>query len=239
MKKPLIGITTYSGTDDYGHATNYQLSVYLQALTKAGALAVMVPLTSPDEDLALLAQRLDGILFSGGGDIATERFDGEPHSKVYKVDPERDRVEFGLLNNAIRQKTPLFGICRGLQVVNVGLGGGLYTHLPDQFGDRIPHPQPGELDRSRKVHLVRVEPGTRLAGIIGEGALMVNSIHHQGIKDLAPGLVASACAEDGLVEAVELADHPFGIAVQWHPEWLVDDEKAIALFDAFVKAARS
>jgi putative glutamine amidotransferase len=132
------------------------------------------------------------------------------------------------------------GICRGLQVANVALGGTLYTHIPDQHPNALQHEYSGEDGipaRTALVHPVRIEEGSRIGKILGEPILNVNSLHHQGIKAVAPGLKAVAFAPDGLVEAVEMSEHPFAIAVQWHPEWLTDQEPIRRLFRAFVEAA--
>ncbi|MFN2150529.1 MAG: gamma-glutamyl-gamma-aminobutyrate hydrolase family protein, partial [Anaerolineales bacterium] len=125
---------------------------------------------------------------------------------------------------------------RGIQLVNVGLGGTLYTHIPDQHPNAIDHAYPGNM-RTVLVHEVKVEEGTRLAEAVGEPILKVNSLHHQGLKDIPSTLKVTAHAPDGLVEAVELPDHPFGMAVQWHPEWLTDQRPTQNLFKAFVDAA--
>ena len=133
---------------------------------------------------------------------------------------------------------PFFGICRGAQVVNVALGGNLYTHIEDQHPDALKHDYYPDYPRNRLSHPVRVEEGSRLAGIVDEPVLQVNSLHHQGIKGLAPTLKPVAYAPDGIIEAVELSDHPFGLAVQWHPEWLTDQQPMRNLFKAFVDSAR-
>jgi putative glutamine amidotransferase len=135
---------------------------------------------------------------------------------------------------------PFLGICRGCQVVNVALGGTLYTHIPDQHPNALRHDYPGEdgiAARTALVHPVRIEQGSRVSKILGEPTLNVNSLHHQGIKNVASALKAVAFAPDGIVEAVEIPEHPFAIAVQWHPEWLTDQEPIQRLFKAFMDAA--
>ena len=234
--RPLIGITTRERTTPHGWQRIELLRAYVDAVTQAGGTPVLIPSALGEQDRAGLLARLDGILFSGGGDIAVRHFGGQPHAKVDLVEEGRDALELDLLRAAIATGKPWLGICRGCQVANVALGGTLYTHIPDQFSRRPKH---NHTDAQRRLlaHTVRIVPGTRLHSILGETELQVNSLHHQGLRDLAPGLTAGAHAADGLVEAVELADHPFALAVQWHPEWLTDQPAIRRLFAAFTKAA--
>jgi len=197
----------------------------------------LIPLVIQDEHLQLLLSRLDGILFSGGGDIDPELYGGEDHPEVKFIDTDRDRIETQLVKIAVQDGTPIFGICRGTQLINVALGGTLYTHIPDQLKSDL-HPRYVEgTDRSSLTHEVKVEPGTALSEIMGSSVVQVNSLHHQGISKLATGLKAAGHAPDGLIEAVEMPDHPYCLAVQWHPEWLVAHKPMRALFTAFVEAA--
>jgi putative glutamine amidotransferase len=181
---------------------------------------------------------LDGILLPGGGDISIERFGGEFHPRIDRGDPDRDAIEIALLRNATESGKPFLGICRGFQMVNVALGGTLYTHIQDQMPGAIKHDYDSVTERKLFAHSVKVEQTTHLANVLGEIKLNVNSLHHQGIKDLAPALRPAAYAPDGLVEAVELPEHPFGMAVQWHPEWLLEQPVMQRLFRAFVDAAK-
>ena len=150
----------------------------------------------------------------------------------------RDTIEFNLLRAVVDDGKPFLGICRGIQTVNVGLGGTLYEHLGEQFRGEIDHTYPTTM-RTTLVHEVKIEEGTRIAEFVGEPILKVNSLHHQGLRDVAPGLRVTSYAPDGLVEAVELPDHPFGLAVQWHPEWMTDQLSTRKLFKAFVVAAKN
>jgi putative glutamine amidotransferase len=213
---------------------------YTHAILQAGGTPVLIPSDLPESGWRAVFERLDGILFTGGPDIATEIFHGVPHPAVYGVDEARDALELGLTRLAADGEKPFLGICRGLQVVNVALGGTLYTHIPDQLPNAVVHEYPGEDGipaRTALAHPVRVEEGSRLSQILAEPILKVNSLHHQGIKDLASGLKAVAFAPDGLVEGIELPEHRFGLAVQWHPEWLTDQAAIRRLFQAFVDAA--
>jgi putative glutamine amidotransferase len=234
--KPIIGITTYNATNSHGQPTILLQRSYVRAVMEAGGVPVMIPSSLAEDGWDALYSRLDGVLFSGGGDIALEHFSGEPHPRVYDVDPQRDSVELKMIQASASDGKPFLGICRGAQLVNVGLGGTLYTHIPDQLPGALDHAYPGHL-RTTLVHEVNIEEGTRIAEVLGEPIVKVNSLHHQGLKDIAPSLRVAGHAPDGLVEAVELPDHPFGIAVQWHPEWLTDQQSTRNLFRKFVEAA--
>jgi putative glutamine amidotransferase len=234
--KPLIGITTNQSTNVNGHSTVTLIQAYIHAVMQAGGVPVLIPSMLYADGWDALYARLDGILFSGGGDIAIEHFAGTPHPRVYDVEPERDAIELNLIKASVADGKPFLGICRGCQLVNVGLGGTLYTHLPDQLPGALDHAYPGHL-RTTLVHQVKLEEGTLIAEIFGEPIIRVNSLHHQGVKDLAPSLRVAGYAPDGLIEALELPDHPFGVAVQWHPEWLTDQACTRNLFKKFVEAA--
>ena len=234
--QPIIGITTYQGKNEYGLPFVMIFQAYIQAVMQSGGVPVLIPSMLAEAGWDALYERLDGILLAGGGDIALEHFKGDEHPRINGVDPLRDSVELSLFRAAYQDGKPFLGICRGIQLINVGLGGTLYTHIPDQLPGAIDHTYPGNM-RMVLAHEVKVEQGTRLAEIIGEPTLQVNSLHHQGLKDVATELRINAYAPDGLVEAVELPEHPFGLAVQWHPEWLTDQRPTQALFKAFVEAA--
>lgn len=236
--KPLIGITTNQSTNSYGQPTILLQQSYVRAVMQAGGVPVLIPSIIANDGWNAVYSRLDGILFSGGGDIALEHFAGESHPRIDDVEPERDAVELQMIQAAASDGKPFLGICRGCQVLNVALGGTLYTHIPDQLHGALDHSYPGNM-RTVLVHEVKIEEGTHVAEIYGEPIIKVNSLHHQGLKDIAPALRIAGHAPDGLVEAVELPDHPFGLAVQWHPEWLTDQEATRNLFKKFVDAAKS
>jgi putative glutamine amidotransferase len=241
MSAPIIGITSRTApVPPSGLLSVMVQQAYTNAILQAGGVPVLIPSELSEAGWNELFRRLNGILFTGGGDVASERFNGEPHPAVYGVDEARDALELGLAHLAAEEGRPFLGICRGCQVVNVALGGTLYTHIPDQHPNALRHDYPGEdgiAARTALVHPVRIEQGSRVSKILGESILNVNSLHHQGIKDVASALKAVAFAPDGIVEAVEIPEHPFAIAVQWHPEWLTDQEPIQRLFKAFVDAA--
>jgi len=231
MPYPIIGLTTRRGKLD----AHFQ--AYLDAVTRAGGKPEPIPYGLTEQARRALFAHLDGILFTGGGDIAPGRFGGKPHSSIHNVDEERDRLEFTLLETAVREGLPFLGICRGCQVVNVGLGGTLYTDIESQMEGAIRHKYSSKTEREYLAHSVNIGAGSRLAGILGDVQLQVNSLHHQGAKDIPASLKAIAYAPDGLVEALELTGHPFGFAIQWHPECLNDQPASRRLFRAFVEAA--
>ncbi len=212
---------------------------YLDAVKNAGATPLIVPPDTPPQEAAMLLERADGVLLSGGGDMDPAHYGGQPHPKVYEVTPQRDALELTLARLAVERRVPLLGICRGIQVLNVALGGTLYEDLEDQMPNALSHRRDPRTERTLLAHEVTVAAESRLAAILGDTHLPVNSLHHQGIRDLAPGLRATAHAPDGLIEGVEAPEHPFALAVQWHPEWLYDtDARMAALFRAFVVACQ-
>ena len=235
MRRPLIGITARHDTTPEKLPSVMLLQAYVTAIIEAGGAPILIPPELPEDGWRVLLDRLDGVLFSGGADIGLEHFNGEPHPTV-EVNPVRDELELPLLRAAVDADKPTLGICRGFQVMNVALGGSLYTHIIDQLPNGLQHQWYSLQPRTYLAHPVRVEEGTRLAEILGAPLLEVNSLHHQGIKDLAPGLKPTAYAPDGLIEGIELPDHKFALAVQWHPEWMTTHEEMRRLFARFVEA---
>lgn len=236
MSKPLIGITTRNGKDADGHPIMAIQHSYINAVVQAGGVPMPIPSILSDEDLLQFYSKLDGILFSGGGDVSLKYFSGSDHPRIDGVDESRDTTEISLMRSSVKDGKPLLGICRGAQVMNVALGGTLYTHIIDQHKGAIDHDYPGNLRRTI-VHPVNVDESSRSAEIFGETLLHVNSLHHQGLKDIAADLKVVGHAPDGLVEVVEIPDHPYAVAVQWHPEWLTDQPAMQRLFKSFVDAA--
>jgi putative glutamine amidotransferase len=212
---------------------------YLQAVIKAGGLPVIIPPVLSGQPLRELFARMDGILFTGGGDIDPLLFNGRPHPRVYGIEPTRDTLEIELVRLAAGEGKPFLGICRGIQVVNVALGGTLFTDIADQHTPEIKHDNFPDMPRNHLAHSVRLAEGSRLAQILGSLEVHVNSLHHQGVERVAPGLCSSATAPDQLVEGLELPGHPFGLAVQWHPEWLQEHAAQRALFRALIEAAQA
>jgi putative glutamine amidotransferase len=237
MDSPLIGITTYRQTNDEGNKLFSLAETYVRAVAQAGGIPVLIPLGIPNNHLKEIPSQLNGMLFSGGGDVSPDVYSSDNHPEVKFVDRDRDRVEIQLVLEAIHVRKPILGICRGLQVINVALGGTLLTHIPDQLEGALNHPHILGNPRDHLVHEVVITTDSNLSDILGQSRLMVNSLHHQGVETLASGLIPTAHSADGLVEGFELDGYPYGLAVQWHPEWLTAYEPMRALFRSFVEAA--
>lgn len=203
-------------------------TAYVSALAGAGLVPLVVPtMLAPERATAALAS-VRGLVLTGGEDVGPERYGAKPHPQLGKVDRVRDTAELALIAEARKRRLPILAICRGIQILNVALGGTLYQDLASERPGPIAHQ-----DESGH-HAIRVEPGSLLEKTLGTQSALVNSRHHQAIRDLAPGLVAVAWAEDGVIEAAEPADAaaPWLVAVQWHPEDLTER----ALFDGFARA---
>jgi putative glutamine amidotransferase len=228
-RRPLIGVTTYTDAVTWGvwtlEAAMSPLS-YVTSVERAGGRALLVP---PSEDsVEETLDALDGLILSGGEDVHPELYGADRHAETQQTRPERDRAELALLEGALARDMPVLAVCRGSQVLNVGLGGDLDQHLPDSLGsDRHRH-TPGEFAD----HDVELKQGSRLAGLLGDRA-PVKSHHHQGYGRLGEGLEPVAWAEDGTIEALELPAKKFALGVLWHPEEGEDK----ALFEALVREA--
>ena len=211
-------------------------TTYIQSVIKAGGLPFLIPLDFPLDELDVIRETCSGLLLSGGGDIETKRYGGKEHSSVSGVWPIRDEIESRLFQLALETDWPVFGICRGLQIMNVASGGKLYSDIPDQVpAVRFVHQQPVGTPRDHVVHEVSIKPGTLLHDIIGKDRLPVNSFHHQAVSVPGDGLEISAVSEDGIIEGMENPAHPFVLGVQWHPECMQDHEDQRKLFRAFVR----
>lgn len=208
---------------------------YLQAIVGAGGLPVILTPVPPAELEALLA-RLDGLVLSGGPDLDPRTYGQAPHEQLGPTESHIDDFELSLCAAAVQANTPLLGICRGLQALNVATGGTLHQHVPEVVPSDIlhRHGQPGHT----ATHAVTITPGSRLAALIGEQPLQVNSFHHQAIDRVASDLRVVAHAADGLIEAVEGSGPGWLFGVQWHAEALTEQPRHLALFEGLVSAAR-
>lgn len=232
--KPVIGLTTYrqrAQTGVWDVQASFLPAVYIDAVTKAGGTVVLLPPQPLEDGMAAdVVAGLDGVIITGGGDVAPERYGAERHEKTDPANELRDAWEDAILSEAIEQEVPFLGICRGLQVLNVNRGGTLLQHLPDVVGDDRYNKGGGNFS----VNHAEVSGG-KLAELVDD-ELDVKSYHHQAVDALGEGLSVSARSQDGTVYAIELPQHPFGVAVQWHPE--EDAAEDARLFAGLVDAAR-
>ena len=234
MKKPLIGITPAYNTTKM----QYDLPPsYTNAIIKSGGIPVILPYTSDPEIMQQLVDTCDGFLYSGGHDVAPWVYGADPWYGLDILAPLRDMTEVALFKPAFASKKPMFGICRGMQMINCCLGGTLYQDLPTDYV------KPEEILHCQKeipvkpTHGVQIVSGSPLEKIAGLTEIQVNSFHHQAVKDLGKGLQVTATASDGMIESAYLPDHPYLCLVQWHPEELFPHCKVSqALFEHFVKA---
>jgi putative glutamine amidotransferase len=216
---------------------------YVQSVVQAGGVPVLIPTGIPASTWDEILFHLSGVLITGGGDVDPALFNGEPHPAVYGIDAERDAIEIALVQKSAAANRPLFGICRGIQVMNVALGGTLYTDIAGFKSGALKHDWFPDWPRDYLSHEVTLAEDSQLACYIGidpagrQRAIKVNSMHHQGLRNLASSLRPVATAPDGIVEAVELVGHPFGLGVQWHPECLPDTPSMRSLFRSFISAA--
>lgn len=250
--QPIIGITanySYDGSSEFAEGIGareqeWQLLAddYIDCIVRAGGIPVILPLVKNkkyQETVRLLADGADAILFSGGNDVDPMRFGQTTAGKTGGIIPERDEQEFFLLRYVLEHtEKPVLGVCRGIQLMNAVMGGTLIQHIPDAGYPAHTLPM---YPRQMASHWVNVEPGSLLHGITGRERLGVNSFHHMAVEECAPGLVITARAEDGVIEAVELADNRkkrFFLGVQWHPEMMAwADAVQQKIISAFVKAA--
>ena len=247
MSRPIIGVPTQNLQSIGGVPADIPPSWvmsqrYIRALTAVGALPWMIPLVGDEpETMRGIYEELDGIFLPGGADIDPANYGEERHARCDKADPARDEVELTLVRWAMADRKPVLGVCRGLQLVNLAAGGTLYQDLGDQMPGSIKHdyfPFDGRYARDYLAHDVRIAEQSRLAEFFGAGELKVNSMHHQGVRELGKHLVPVAVAPDGLIEGVESDDGSYLVAVQWHPEVLIDNcPRTRKLFASFVEAA--
>ncbi len=234
--RPVVGLTTYleqARTGVWDVQAAFLPEVYFEAVHRAGGIPVLLPPQPVDAGIAAtVLGTLDGLIVTGGKDVDPARYGQDPHPPTDEPRRDRDAWEDALLTGAIERGIPFLGICRGLQVLNVARGGSLIQHLPDVVGSTRYNAGGGVFT----VNEVAIDAGTRLAEIVPEETLRVKSYHHQAVDALGAGLVVTARSDDGIVQAVELPEHPFGVAVQWHPE--EDAAEDARLFAGLVDAAR-
>jgi putative glutamine amidotransferase len=236
MTQPVIGVTLdseepggYSKLPWYALRQNYS-----EAVVRAGGLPILLP-HEPEQAAAYL-DRIDGLVITGGAfDVDPGLFGATTRHATIKTKDKRTAFELAITRGALERDLPILGICGGQQLLNVVLGGTLIQHIPDEVGAALAHEQPNP--RTEPGHHVTVKKGTLLHRICGVEELAVNSAHHQAAKDVGPGVVVDAVAEDGVIEGIELPGKRFCLGVQWHPEYSISrgDTK---IFDAFIAASQ-
>jgi putative glutamine amidotransferase len=237
MNKPLIFIPTPVQDEQL---RSYSMGKgYIESLIVAGGVPVMAPVTLDEREMRALYELCSGVLLAGGGDVDPAEFHEPAHEKIGRIDPVRDRAEFAVSRWAMAEDKPLFGICRGIQALDVALGGTLVQDIPSQWQSNLRHN--GHYEGARRdevLHTVTVEPGTRAWQILGQSEVGVNSFHHQAVKRVAEGFVITARSSDGIIEAMEHPGKRFAVAVQWHPEEMSSSRQdMLNLFVTFVQAA--
>ena len=239
-KAPLIGISIGAYQSRTSDAARMGVrATYPHAIEIGGGIPTLIPLYTEFDTLRSLFDRLDGIVLTGGGDVDPKHYGAACSPYTTEIIEDRDRVELQLARWSVEEDKPLLTICRGIQVLNVALGGTLIQDIRDEVPNSIRHDADADIWFERLTHDVKIDPNTKLYQALGDKTqLSINSLHHQAIGKVADPLNVVACAPDGIIEGVEIPDRRFAIGVQWHPEALVDKSEPMRhLFRSFVQAA--
>ncbi len=237
--RPIIGIPARPIVDS---SSGFEYSgiplTYTDSIERAGGAPILIPLNLSEESIRTIYSRIDGLLLAGGADVHPKEFGEEVMPFCGEIQPARDETELRVTRWALADGRPIFGICRGIQMLNVAAGGSLYQDIPSQLETELGHSYRKGDPHNLRAHPVEFDPESRVAQWFGTTTIDVNSLHHQSLKKVAPGLRVIARAPDGIVEAVESEDERFIVGVQFHPELLGDDERMAKLFEEFVQGAR-
>lgn len=241
MSKPVIGLTTYGRSEFHVASLYYDEyyaapAQYVDAIRRAGGIPFLIPPGGDDNDWQAVLEIVDGVIISGGTDIDPKEYEGRAdHPQLHSPDKERDEADLGLARYLAQEReTPVLCICRGMQVLNVALGGTMHEHIPDVRETDIHRNEKG----GWSFQPVSIDENSLTAEVIGKTEVSTYSGHHQAVKDVAQGLKVVATAPDGIIEALEMENHPWLIAVQWHPEVsAAQDESQQGIFDALVQQA--
>lgn len=233
--KPIIGITSFEEVERGYHRIS---SNYINSVFAAGGIPVSIPIIHAEEDYDNYLDMLDGIIFSGGLDLSPLSYNENPLKEINRTSSIRDKYELGLFKRAYERKIPILGICRGLQIANVFLGGSLYQDLNVQVAGALGH-NPSNVAEDDFYHSIKIKKDTRLYSIFGSEKILVNSLHHQAIKELGRDLNISALSEDGIIEGIEAKDDRFLMGLQFHPEDLSKRyPEFLNIFKEFILAAK-
>lgn len=235
--RPLIGIPTRTVKDETVRRFAV-LDTYCRGVELAGGAPIGIPLELSDESLQTIFSHLDGLLLAGGVDIDPNEYGEELEDFCGDIEPARDATELTLTRWALNGDKPILGICRGIQLLNVAAGGSLYQDVFKQLEVELPHQHEKGEPYNLLKHSVKLDPDSRVARALGDNDIKVNSLHHQALKQVAPRFRIVGRASDGIVEAIESADERYVVGVQFHPEWMLDDDRRMLnLFRDFVKAS--
>lgn len=241
MKRPIIGVACMNSHDTHGRSLMAVRPAYLRALEAAGGVPLCIHLTDDLEVVQALYQQCDGILLPGGDDVDPNYYHEAPHPALGDVDVQRDSVELALARWTLGDQKPLMGICRGIQMINVAFGGTLYQDIPSQLPAAMDHRANIACDQYDVLtHTIALVNDSWLATCLSTTTLMGNTMHHQAVKDVAPGLRVVGYAPDGVIEAIEGTGKQFVVAVQCHPEylWARAEPRWLHLFTGFIQSCR-
>lgn len=238
VRKPIIGLTCHLHPASPPRSAIVQL--YAEAVLHAGGAVVALPVGMDEDAMYSTYSLLDGILLPGGDDLGPRHYGHEPHPKLGAVDLDRDELELSMARWALRDQVPILGICRGIQVLAVAAGGTLFQDIPSELASDLLH-DVRDSGRDHLSHTVTIESNSKLRSALRTGSTLVNSFHHQSVRDVPEGFVISARADDGVVEGIECTHHPYAIGVQCHPEgmWQTTAPQFSGLFLSLVAAARN
>ena len=235
--KPIIGITScFKKNGRLNSVLNYD---YISAVNNAGGIAIILPIITDDHLLNDYIKIVDGLVLSGGEDISTEYYGESPTKEMGTVCLDRDKYEMGMFKKALETGIPILGICRGMQLINVALGGTLYQDISSQIKNSVEH-RSKEEEVEKPYHEIKVMEDSNLFKMLGAKELSVNSFHHQSLKDIGKDLRVTSYSKDGVIEGIESTEPGFLIGVQWHPEKLVNDFPVFkGIFGAFIDACQN
>lgn len=235
--KPVIGITTFHESEANKTVT-LASSHYVSALEKVGAVPLLIPISENMEDVSDYLNVIDGIIFAGGESVSPLKFGESPSRNISNISNIRDDFELMLFKESYKKDIPILGVCRGIQLINVGLGGSIYQDIFSQIPNSHGH-MPSEVQVYDLFHLINIDNASKLFDIFKTKELEVNSFHHQAIKDIGEDLKVTALAKDGVIEGIESLSRKFLIGVQWHPEDLtLKHDKFLKLFKALIDSVK-
>jgi|SRR5690625_2527416 len=230
--KPIIGIVPSIDEESNQYYSNIENA---EAIIRVGGLPYLLPYVTCNRDILRIVNIIDGLYVAGGNDVDPKYFNETPHEEIGEINPTRDIFELHLLKMMFKRNKPVLGVCKGMQMINVALGGDLYQDISSQYKDElIQHKQRAKI--VHPTHPIDVKTGTKLYRMIKKKNVYVNSYHHQAVRRLGRNVIVSSYATDGVIEAIESTAHTFVIGVQWHPECLIvsEDPSFLALYEFFI-----